>query len=307
MALRRLGAAASDPRPGVVATVRLFAPEQDQRRIVVRLANGQTLADQTVSLHAGDNPVELRFTLPPDAPGVRVSLVEPDDLPADDTAWLATAKPAAGKVLLDAAPGTDFLAHALRSTQRLEAGGLEPVPLPDAPWPLDAVAVVRGSAAFRPPQAERLEQFVGGGGPLWLFVDGSPEQTAWLQKQGVGVTPRAPAPDGGAEHLRDWDPDHPILAAFAGESLLPLLNVEFYRGFDLAGDALPPIANWPDGKVGAGRMQRRRPAHPAGRVPAGARGDQLARPTLVCPVRASGGALAGIGGRRRGAIGGWAT
>ena len=165
------------------------------------------------------------------------------------------------------------------------------------PWPLDAVAVVRGSAAFRPPQAERLEHFVDGGGPLWLFVDGSPEQTAWLQKQGVGVTPRAPAPDGGAEHLRDWDPEHPILAAFAGQSLLPLLNVEFYRGFDLAGDALLPIANWPDGKIGPGRMERRRPAHPAGRVPAGPRGDQLARPTLVCPVRASGGALAGIGGR----------
>ena len=249
VALSRLGAAASDGRPGLVATVRLFQPEQDQRRIVVRLANGQMLAEQTVALHAGDNPVELRFALPPDAPGVRVTLLEPDDLPADDTAWLATAKPAVGKVLLDPASGTDFLAHALRSTQRLEAGGLDPVPLPDAPWPLDAVAIVRGSAAFRPPQIEHLERFTAEGGPLWLFVDGSAEQAAWLQKQGVGITPRAPAPDGGAEHLRDWDPEHPILAAFAGGSLLPLLNVEFYRGFDLAGDALRPIANWPDGRT----------------------------------------------------------
>ncbi len=248
VALRRLGAGASDARPGVAATVRLFAPEQDRRRVAV-IANGRTLAEQTVALHAGDNPVELRFALPPDAPGVRVSLVEPDDLPADDTAWLATAKPAAGKVLLDAAPGTDFLAHALRSTQRLEAGGLEPVSLPDGPWPLDAVAVVRGSGAFQPPRAERLERFVADGGPVWMFVDGSPEQTAWLQKEGIGIVARDPAPDGGAEHLRDWDPDHPILAAFAGQSLLPLLNVEFYRGFDLTGGALVPIANWPDGKT----------------------------------------------------------
>ncbi len=246
--LRRLGAGAADPRPGVVATVRLFQPEQDQRRIAV-VANGQTLATQTVSLHAGDNTVELRFTLPPDTPGVRVSLAEPDDLPADDTAWLATAKPAVGTVLLDAAPGTDFLAHALRSTQRLEAGGLEPVPLPEGPWPLDAVAIVRGPAAFRSPQLERLEQFADNGGPVWLFIDGSTAQAAWLQKEGITVTARPPVPDGGAEHLRDWDPEHPILAAFAGQSLLPLLNVEFYRGFDLAGEALTPIANWPDGKM----------------------------------------------------------
>lgn len=248
VSLRRLGPGTADARPGVAATVRLFTPEQDRRRVAV-IANGQTLAEQTVSLHAGDNPVELRFTLPPDAPGVRVSLVEPDDLPADDTAWLAMAKPAVGKVLLDAAPGTDFLAHALRSTQRLEAGGLAPTPLPDGPWPLDTVVVVRGSGVFRPPQAERLERFVADSGPVWLFVDGSPEQTAFLQKLGVGIAPRDPAPDGGAEHLRDWDPDHPILAAFAGQSLLPLLNVEFYHGFDLTGGALVPIANWPDGKT----------------------------------------------------------
>ena len=213
------------------------------------MANGQTLDEQTVSLHAGDNVVDLRFTLPPDAPGVRVSLVEPDDLPADDTAWLAMEKPAVGKVLLDAAPGTDFLAHALRATQRLESGGLDPVPLPDGPWPMDTVAIVRGSGAFRPPQLERLENFANNGGPVWLFIDGSAEQTAWLQKGGIGVTARAPVPDGGAEHLRDWDPEHPILAAFAGQSLLPLLNVEFYRGFDLTGEALTPIANWPDGKM----------------------------------------------------------
>ena len=249
VALRRVGATASDPRPGVIATVRLFQPEQDQRRIEVRLADGKTLANQTVTLHAGDNPVELRFILPPDAPGVRVSLVDPDDLPADDSAWMVTAKPAPGKVLLDAASGTDFLAHALRSTQKLEAGGLEPVPLPDAAWPLDTVAVVRGAAAFRPPQADRLEQFASGGGPLWMFVDGSQEQTAWLQKQGIGVAARLPVPDGGVEHLRDWDSEHPILAAFAGGRLLPLLNIEFHRGFDLTGDALRPIANWPDGKM----------------------------------------------------------
>jgi hypothetical protein len=50
-------------------------------------------------------------------------------------------------------------------------------------------------------------------------------------------------------HLWDWDPEHPVLAAFSGQSLLPLLEVEFYHGFDLKGDVLTPIANWPDGKT----------------------------------------------------------
>ncbi len=69
----------------------------------------------------------------------------------------------------------------------------------------------------------------------------------WLRRQGVRVTERPAAEE--PWHLRDWDPGHPALAAFAGRSLLPLLEVEFYRGFDLAGDALAPIANWPDGRM----------------------------------------------------------
>ena len=245
--VRRLDAPSSDKPGGLVATVRLFAPEQDRRRVAV-LAGGRTLAETTATLRAGDNPVELRFTAPPDLPGVRVALLEPDDLPADDTAWLARESTAGGRVLLDAVPGTNFLAHALRSTQRLNAGGLEPAPLPDAPWPAGAVTILRGPAAFRPPQSERLDRFMDAGGPLWLFVDGSPEQTAWLDKRGVRLSRRAAPPDGDAEHLRDWDPEHPVLAAFADQSLLPLLNVEFYGGFNLAGGALTPVANWPDGQ-----------------------------------------------------------
>jgi hypothetical protein len=50
-------------------------------------------------------------------------------------------------------------------------------------------------------------------------------------------------------HLRDWDVEHPVLDAFAGQSLLPLLEVEFYRGFNLTGEALAPIAQWPDGRT----------------------------------------------------------
>jgi hypothetical protein len=246
VALRRLEGDA----PGLDATVHLYQPEQEQRRIAVR-ANGRVLLEQTAALRSGDNHVELRFAAPPDAPGVRVSLLDPDDLPADDAAWIASAKTAGSKVLLDKTDGADFLAHALRSTQRLEAtgGALEPAPLPDGPWPAGVAVIVRGASAFRPPQLERLDRFVEAGGPVWMFVDGSPEQLDWLKNRGVEATERAASGEGNALHLRDWDPEHPILAAFAGQSLLPLLNVEFYRGFDLSGGTLLPLANWPDGKT----------------------------------------------------------
>ena len=254
VAVRRLSATPANPQPGLAATVRLFAPEQDQRKIEARV-NGQMLASQTVALHAGDNPIELRFAIPPGAAGVRVSLTEPDDLPADDTAWLALETSIGGTVLLEPAPGTDFLAHALRSTQRLEEGALSPAPLPDGPWPAGVVAVVRGGA-FRAPQRERLDRFVEGGGALWIFVDGSKEQAEWLAQHGIQTDKRAGVLEGEPEHLRDWDPDHPALAAFAGQSLLPLLNLEFNEGYNLASGALLPIANWPDGKIAIAEWNR---------------------------------------------------
>jgi hypothetical protein len=61
--------------------------------------------------------------------------------------------------------------------------------------------------------------------------------------------------------LRDWDLDHPILGAFAGQSVMPLMEVEFQKSFGLAGQNLTPIANWPDGTAGLAEM-----AAPGGRI-----------------------------------------
>jgi hypothetical protein len=83
-------------------------------------------------------------------------------------------------------------------------------------------------------------------------VDGDAAQKDWLQRHGVRVTTRPAADE--PWHLRDWDTEHPALAAFAGQSLLPLLEVEFYHGFDLAGDILTPVANWPDGKMAVAEL-----------------------------------------------------
>ena len=239
----RAGAGAA---AGVTATVRLFSPARDQRQLTVQ-AGGRVLAAQTIVLDAGDNAVSIPVAWPPEADGLRVSL-DPDDLPADDSAWIAAPKHArADHVLLDRLPETDFVAAALRATGQLEDGGVAPAPLPEAAWPVASVVVARRAATFAGPRAAALDRFAAEGGPLWIFVDGSPEQSAWLRKNGIIVTPRAPAAE--PAHLRDWDPEHPVLAAFAGQSLLPLLDVAFFQGFNLAGDALSPLADWPDGAV----------------------------------------------------------
>lgn len=235
----------ADARDGITATVQLFAPQQDQRRITVR-AGERILAAQMISLNAGTNKIELPFAWQQDAEGLRVSL-DPDDLRADDVAWIVSQQSTSGTVLLDSVAGADFLAHALLSTQKLDGGGLKPSPLPEQSWPAGQVVIARDASTFRAPRVGQLDQFVDAGGPLWIFVDGSAEQIAWLKKRGVQAGERGSADE--AWHLRDWDPEHPVFAAFAGQSLLPLLSVEFYRGFNLTGEALVPLANWPDGKT----------------------------------------------------------
>lgn len=226
--------------------IRQFQPTTpDQRQLTVR-ASDRVLAKQSVSIRPGDNKLSVACDWPAGEPGMRVSL-DPDDLPADDSAWVAATTQTTNRVLLDAATDTDVLADALRSTQRLPAGGLAPETLPDHAWPADSVVVLRNEASFQGAALARLEQFFVGGGAAWIFVDGNDAQKNWLRRHGVSVTARPAAEE--PCHLRDWDAEHPALAAFAGQSLLPLLEVGFNRGFSLSGDALAPVANWPDGKV----------------------------------------------------------
>jgi hypothetical protein len=235
----------SSLQDGVELVVRQFHPESDQRQVRVHTPDGRLLAEKALSLKLGENHVTLPFAWPTNVAGLRVSL-DGDDLPADDTAWIPTPRPLANAVLLDATGDVDVLAHALRSTRRLGDTAINPGLLPEGPWPANAVVVLRGPAAFREPHLGRLDRFFDNGGALWLFADGSPEQNAWLKRRGMQVTPRRAPTD--PWHLRDWEAEHPALAAFSGQSLMPLLELEFHQGGDLAGTMLRPVANWPDGK-----------------------------------------------------------
>lgn len=231
----------------VEVSVRLYSPATDQRQVEVR--SGDTvLGSQKVTLtQNAENKISLPVTLPPGQAidGLKVTMT-PDDLAADDTAWIAVMPPTAAQVLNEPpSSGTDFLAHALGSTRKLSENPLEPVAFPPTEWPLASVAVIQSGQTFNNAQRANLDRFAKGGGALWIFVDGSPEQRQWLDARGVHIAERSPETDPWT--LRDWDTENPLLSAFGNEGLFSLMDVEFYQGYDLAGDGVTPVANWPNG------------------------------------------------------------
>jgi hypothetical protein len=118
------------------------------------------------------------------------------------------------------------------------------VPLPRDPWPPGAVAVLRGDQPFQSPYVARLETYLAQGGRAWLCVDGSPGQQAWLRARGVETVPlpclEAP------RHLRNFDTDHPLIAAIGGDSLIPLLAVDVRQAWTLKAPGLIVLAEWAD-------------------------------------------------------------
>jgi hypothetical protein len=247
--------------PAVEVKIRLYSQAHEARQLTVK-SGGKVVATRAVDLTAGaEQTVLIPLKGVPEAmrQGIAVSM-DPDDFPADDTAWLAARPDSARTVLYT--PGADdgarFLDHALGSLEQFDPEAQKAVAFPDGDWPAGAVAVATGNV-FSPPLVDHLNKFVAAGGAVWIVVDGSDAQIQWLAAHNVRVTPRALSDE--PEHLRDWDLDHPILEAFAGQSVMPLMEVEFQHGFSLAGDNLTSVANWPDGAAAIAEM-----ASPGGRI-----------------------------------------
>jgi len=247
--------------PAVEIKTRLYVPENQTRHATVK-ADGKVIAEQELHLTAGAvQTVLISLKKTPEAvrQGISVSL-DSDDLAADDTAWLAPRGGSSRTVLFSpgSGPASHFLDHALGSLEQFDPETLADKPFPDGDWPAGSVAIAT-SDCFQPPLLDHLNRFVAAGGALWIVVDGSDAQTRWLADRGVRVTARVRGEE--PDHLRDWDLEHPILGAFAGQSVLPLMQVEFERSFGMQGDNLTPIANWPDGTAGLAEM-----AAPGGRI-----------------------------------------
>ena len=247
--------------PAVEVRIRLYVPDKETRQLTVK-TGGKVIATRAVDLTAGGEQI---FVVPlkgvPEAmkQGLAVSM-DPDDLPADDTAWLA-ARPETARTVFytpGAEDGAHFIDHALGSLEQFDPEALTAAPFPDGDWPAGSVAIATGDV-FNPPLVDHLNQFVASGGAVWIVVDGSDPQIQWLAAHNVRVMPRALSEE--PEHLRDWDLDHPIMGAFAGQSVMPLMEVDFQHGFSLEGDNLTPIANWPDGTAAIAEL-----ASPGGRI-----------------------------------------
>ncbi|SDU12856.1 N-terminal double-transmembrane domain-containing protein [Verrucomicrobium sp. GAS474] len=289
-------------------TIRLYTPASEARERTITIfemgSAGKVVGKKTVSLN-GREPAS--FTVPLDLPpgpsalpaGLRVEL-DPDDLPADDRFYLSLGGGGQNglSVSLDAVPGVDYLAHALHAA-KLPAGAPQAQALPggEAEWPR-GIAVLRGEEAFLPPQAAKLERFLRNGGSLWIFADGGPAQAGWLKARGVVIEPLPlsppasdPASAGDPRHLRDWDPEHPLLAAFVHESLLPLLQAEFRRPYALrvSPAAADRIAAWDEGSPAVVELSAAGPAGPG--ASAGGRillcGFGLSREETDWPMKAS--------------------
>ena len=240
--------------PALEVKIRLWTPETQMRHLTVK-SMGKIVARRTVNLMTEEEQAVV-FPMKTAEGAMRQGLfvsMDSDDLAADDTAWLAPRGTSSRTVLYSpgSGPASHFLDHALDALQQYDPDAMTAKPFPDGDWPAGSVAVATGDC-FEPPMLGRLNKFVTGGGALWIVVDGGLGQTRWLAEHGVRVALR-PVEDQPA-HLRDWDLDHPILGAFAGQSVLPLMQVEFTRSFALEGDCLNPIANWPDGSAGLAEM-----------------------------------------------------
>jgi hypothetical protein len=240
-------------RVAVEATVRSFSPGRDERTIAF-FAGGERLATQTCVLTDGQaRIVRSEFSVPDSNAALMLhAQIDTDELSIDDAAYAALPTVHDRRVMLangSTGADADYLKLALQS---VHGGGLPAfqvagLPPPGAPWSPSMVAVLRGTEPFRGEGAVALEAFLAAGGAAWILCDGGPDQTAWLARQGIRLGSARPA--GGRLRLRDLTLEHELFAPFAGHSIAPLLAPAFRRGWTLQGDAIEPLARWPDRTV----------------------------------------------------------
>ena len=240
---------------GVTVAIRSYSAKPDTRKLTL-LNGSRTIVSKTVELMPGK---VSRFSLPVEAGDDSSSLpmrveMNPDDLPADDTAYLVRGEGAKLAVMLDEQPDgdekTDYLGIALQASRLHPSDPISVGPLPRNSWPVSSVAILRNPASFSNPDLRNLDQFLNNGGKAMIFVDGSSAQKNWLGRKNVGIVPRS-----SMESLRDWVQDHPVVVPFANGSLLPLLDLKFTKCWSLKGGEVNPIASWSDLSPGIAELR----------------------------------------------------
>lgn len=238
----------------LAATARRFTGPPARTLSVFAQFSAAPLATAPLAFDA-DGAAELRLPLPPlpeNTAWLRLVL-DPDDLAADDTLWLALPGTQSGErlLLLDRTPsagGADHLATAYHTLAQVPPA-LRVAPLPAGDWPAGAVAVLRHDASFAGETAARLDAFLASGGSALVFPSDGPAQKTWLAARGL-----APRPRPGRSRLRDWTLDHPLVAPLAKQNFRALVGWEFSGAWTLPADAVEPLALWDDGGVALGEF-----------------------------------------------------
>ncbi|MFA5124093.1 VWA domain-containing protein, partial [Zavarzinia sp.] len=239
-------AIAAMPGPGQSRTLRVFAE-----------ASGQPDGETTVEL-AGGEERRVRVELPAAAKArwVRFAL-DADDLPADDSVY-ALVPPAVetlGKILLDRAPASDGFDHVAAAFGAFS--GLPPKldhsTVPEGEWPAPAVAVLRNAATFAGESAARLDAFLAGGGQLLVLIDRSIAASDWWSRHGIALTPAGTKTE--PPRLREWAPEHALVAPLARHGLRGLVDWRFRQAWALPRAATEPIAFWNDDSVAIGEAR----------------------------------------------------
>lgn len=227
--------------------IRQFTPEKDSRVLTISI-DGKTVAQQKVMLNTmASATIRIPIKDTYDSPKAMQASLDPDSLPPDDTSYAVTEESDKMSVFLSPvnvpAGETDFIYQALVSAQGENIEAFQVHDWPREKWPLESVAILRNAEPFRPPQLDHLEDFLASGGSAWLMLDGSPEQISWLRSKGVTVEA---AKGMGNLQLQGWDTEHPLLEPFAKGNFMPLLSLNFRRGWSLQGPSLSPLATWND-------------------------------------------------------------
>lgn len=240
---------------GVTVSIRSDSEAPDVRKLTL-LSGSRTITSMSVDLAPG---AVSRFSLPAKEEDESSSVplrveMDPDDLPADDVAYLVRSETGKLAVMLDEMPDgegkTDYLGIALESSLHHPTHPVSTAPPPQNAWPVTSVAVLRNPDSFRNPALRNLDQFLNRGGKAMIFLDGSTVQRDWLRGKHVEIAGRD-----SVESLRDWADEHPLIAPFAKRSLLPLLDLKFSKPCSLNGSTIVPLASWSDHSPGIAEMR----------------------------------------------------
>jgi len=258
-------AVTADVETQFVASVRNFGASPARNVAVTLKVDGEPAGREDLAMLEPNKSgqVTFRYTFRDAGSHALTLALEPDELPPDNSAFLAVDVEKEVKVLcVDGqqrigpnASELDFFRQALSPTraQEIGAGRMPLVPEVISDGALPAVnldeyrLVVLGNVALIPKEkVGGLEQFVRRGGALWIWLGDRVDPATYnhdlakLLPATVGEAVGLGEADGPFEALSDKDLEHPALERFRNIKSLALSDLHIFRRFKLVPRSFDP-------------------------------------------------------------------